>query len=275
MKYTPSEIKDSVDILTVCDWLGIPTSIKGRNINILCPAHNDKNFGSCYIRDNKFVCYTCNIAGDIFDLVMHSRGCDFKEACKWLCDHLGGEMKWDTTNRKKILDDESLETIFLSTIQNPIYITDAFLTESEYFDTDDKLHIKMYNDTKSDMCICVKEKMVLHNPLLDLCRNDEEAYMELIYDKSCEALKKYEIMLEFIKDKNVSRVNYAYVNPSQLYACLKILDTIGYIEYANVLTAKMNRCKELINEFSSNKPKHNNKSKKSRIFGNLKSGVSV
>lgn len=273
MKYTPSDLKESVDILTVCEWLDIPVSIKGKHKYILCPAHNDRHFGSCVIKDNRFTCYSCNTSGDIFELVMHAQKCDFKEACKWLSDRLGGEVEWERKSRIKPLDEETLTTIFLSSTPNPIYVTESFVSEEEYMDLDEKGDIKFFQDDTSDICVYAKRKMILYNPLLDLCRNDEEAYMELIYEKSCEALKKYEILLEFIKNKDASRVDYSYISPSQLYACLKILDTIGYVELTEFLTAKLNRCKDLIVEFSSNKPIHNNNS--NRIFGKLKSGVSM
>ena len=59
---------DMFDIMDVIDILGIETKKNGRYMQILCPFHNDKHFGSCIVKDNRFYCFACNTGGNAIKL---------------------------------------------------------------------------------------------------------------------------------------------------------------------------------------------------------------
>lgn len=59
-------------ILLTLDKLNIQreNSFKGKYINILCPSHNDKSFGSCQVYSNSVIkCWSCGYVSNLFSLV--------------------------------------------------------------------------------------------------------------------------------------------------------------------------------------------------------------
>ena len=65
--------------------LGVELVAKGRNLMALCPVHDDTN-PSFSVRANQqdFKCFGCNVRGDVIEAVKVIRGCDFKEALRFL-----------------------------------------------------------------------------------------------------------------------------------------------------------------------------------------------
>ena len=59
-------------IIIVLDKLGIKreSSFSGKYIQILCPNHNDKSFGSCQVYNNSVIkCWSCGYVSNLFGLV--------------------------------------------------------------------------------------------------------------------------------------------------------------------------------------------------------------
>lgn len=79
-----TELLKNIDITEVCDLLDIEMQPRGNGISILCPIHNDTNFGSCFLRNNRWHCFVCNEGGDAISLVMATLNLSFTEACAWL-----------------------------------------------------------------------------------------------------------------------------------------------------------------------------------------------
>ena len=59
-------------IIIVLDKLSIKreNDFKGKYINILCPSHSDKSFGSCQVYLNSVIkCWSCGYTANLFSLV--------------------------------------------------------------------------------------------------------------------------------------------------------------------------------------------------------------
>ena len=59
-----TELVKDVDIEDVCEYEGIEVkNIRGHK-QILCPFHNDQNYGSCFIKNNRIHCFSCGESAD-------------------------------------------------------------------------------------------------------------------------------------------------------------------------------------------------------------------
>lgn len=75
--YDRDEIKERADFQAIAGEFGITVGKRsGHRIQMLCPAHDDKNFGSCFWDEakNRFTCYACHATGNIIDLVAYTLG---------------------------------------------------------------------------------------------------------------------------------------------------------------------------------------------------------
>ncbi len=85
------ELIRSVDILKVCDELGIKVRRVGRGYKALCPFHEEK-IASFSIDPVKklFKCFGCGKGGDVIRLVEGVKKVSFKEALRYLEGLFGG-----------------------------------------------------------------------------------------------------------------------------------------------------------------------------------------
>ena len=63
-----------------------------------CPFHGEKT-PSFKLNKDYYYCFGCQETGNVFDLVMHINGCDFKEALNYLAQHLGIELTRNITKK--------------------------------------------------------------------------------------------------------------------------------------------------------------------------------
>ena len=83
-------LRENADMETVCDNLKIPTLEKGGRIQVICPFHDDHNFGSAYIINNQIRCFACDVHADALSVVMKVKGYNFPQACECLANMFGG-----------------------------------------------------------------------------------------------------------------------------------------------------------------------------------------
>ncbi len=95
-KGTIDAIKYRADIVDVANGLGLNLKKQGRLYAAVCPFHDDHD-PSLKInpQTGTFNCYVCGAHGDVFDLVMKLRNCDFIEAAKELARQYGVEIRDD------------------------------------------------------------------------------------------------------------------------------------------------------------------------------------
>lgn len=72
--YNPSEIKEQITGLEICDLLGLERKVSGHTVFIRCPDHDDRHIGSCKITPYGYTCYACGNYGSVIDLYAKKKG---------------------------------------------------------------------------------------------------------------------------------------------------------------------------------------------------------
>lgn len=160
------------DILSIAEKIGIRIGkMNGKRVQILCPAHEDRHFGSCILDLNRqrFHCFACNASGNAIDLVMaHNNwplddGQKAYEAMKIIAELSGIDYHTCEKNINAPTIDmpskEELELIGLS--DTPVFSTD-------------------HQDP-------TRRIMISAHPLRDFAEDDYHSFQILIYDKIVEA----------------------------------------------------------------------------------------
>lgn len=98
------DVKDQVKRATdVVDLIGGEMNLRRQGSIYVghCPWHNDKK-PSFQVNPSKqtWVCYPCDVRGDVFDYVMKREGVDFRQALEILAERAGIEIR---RNQKKII----------------------------------------------------------------------------------------------------------------------------------------------------------------------------
>jgi len=86
-EFEKDDIKKYVDIVDLFSHFGITLTKKGKSYMAKCPWHNDSNPSLSVDREKDngvYHCFGCGESGDIFTLTEKMKGCNFKEAAKYL-----------------------------------------------------------------------------------------------------------------------------------------------------------------------------------------------
>ncbi len=98
-------LKSRVDIVDVATTLNcLPEHKTGSYYKGMCPGNHDSERGQCFVlwpKIQAFRCYHCDASGDVINLVILARQCDFQEAVEWLANHAGIELEGQTPEQKK------------------------------------------------------------------------------------------------------------------------------------------------------------------------------
>lgn len=82
-------VKREVSMARVLKHYGAPSAVLERFedewIAIPCPFHSDRRPSASYnYRHQRFRCHTCDVGGDVIDVVAHAEGLTTKEALEWI-----------------------------------------------------------------------------------------------------------------------------------------------------------------------------------------------
>ncbi len=74
-------LKDA-DMEDICDAIGVEVKHISGHKQVICPFHDDKSFGSCFITKNNYLhCFACGANADTIKLVQQVESSSFYEAC--------------------------------------------------------------------------------------------------------------------------------------------------------------------------------------------------
>jgi hypothetical protein len=99
-KIDVAQLKNDTDVYAVIEALGLQTEKRGLLMSILCPSHNDQHFGSCFISEKGYKCYSCGAHGDIIKLVQASKDVSFPEAIEFIAHLNGGSDKYQISDKQ-------------------------------------------------------------------------------------------------------------------------------------------------------------------------------
>lgn len=134
-----TEAIDRVTTMDIVDAFNIPFRIRNGKILLLCPGHDDKNFGSCYVdrNDNGYYCYACGEHVSKFRMVEKLTGSS-KSAADWFFSVTGVQRgKPSSPDRMQILVKKAsaalnIESCYLRELSaHPEALRQILLTESK------------------------------------------------------------------------------------------------------------------------------------------------
>lgn len=211
------ELRDAADIFVVAEALGITVKTVGRRHQILCPAHDDRNYGSCFLSERGFYCYSCGARGDVYDLVRKTLGISFEDSVKWVASLFGEDMNPYAGSRTFCISRADAEFIGLSC--DAVYTDIAFLDDIE--DEGDlpqgSSYAAEYGADDAFLGYRVR-RLVTSNPLRDLCKDDPITYHKLIDDACEETIQKYLTLDKLFKEESCPYINlYSFIATLKKY----------------------------------------------------------
>lgn len=209
-----AKLLEDVDIMDVIDDLGLQTQKHGSRISILCPCHPDRHFGSCFVTDFGFYCFSCHAHGNAIDLVKESEHVDFLTAARRVASICGGESGYylnesDEDDNHTRLPKEILRVVELSDTPT-IYSYSTALSE------DEMMALKMdgtFEEKEMGRSIWDYEpgsvdedggyyllrEPIARKPLQALIDDDPEMFDCLVYNKAVEKFQRYKYLEQLAK----------------------------------------------------------------------------
>lgn len=285
--YIAEQVKEIADVETVAEYLGLEMRRFGSKISILCPCHQDRHFKSCYLTNTGFRCYSCNARGDMIELVQHVLKVSFEEACRYILNIYGHELKEIAIQKpaKRTLKNEDLELIGLGLPQE----NKSLYKELAVFSSPDDVDLERGQrltwmpglfvapgSDHNEEDLYVLQELVSSNPLRDLLNEDELTYNEMIFRKAKEASEKYQNMLDMVT--NPTKYLFGDDIAAAYIAALSIevAKVTGVQLWIDEMTRRIRRCDDIRIEFDTSrnqKEKSINQPKKRKsVFGKIKTG---
>ena len=206
------KIREDANAIVVAESLGFAVHRNGTGrCQILCPAHNDKHLGSCFLDERGFKCFSCGQKGDVFRLVQLKLNVGFEEALEYVADVCGGAEYYRSEDYARIKDRGQFiskkEQDVIGIKDGPIYVTAGY--------TEDYAEAKKYLEegyrVDSDTEVedhppgYIIQKLAVSSPLLELYREDNETYHRLIDDFCRNKLENLRILMELLQHPELCR----------------------------------------------------------------------
>lgn len=82
------------DMLAVLEHYGIDVPERGGWVKIKCPVHDDAHASAGANLDiQQFHCFTCNIKGDVYTLLMAKEGLNYRDAVRFGEKNFNGSLR--------------------------------------------------------------------------------------------------------------------------------------------------------------------------------------
>ena len=205
-KYNTIAIKEAADALLVAQAIGMDIqdnrSYKNK-VSVLCPGHDDRHHGSCYLTERGCHCYVCNQDFDVFDMVKLQCNLSFRDAAGLIADLCGGRERFLIDDTDGAEDSEFGELNAFRMISRPdmeligVYSTPVYVAREvipSYYEQEREPGTRNTwypgDPDKDEDDYVVVEEMVIKNPLWDLLKTNPQVYAELIQNKAWEALER-------------------------------------------------------------------------------------
>ena len=160
------------DILSVAEKLGVRIGkMTGKRVQILCPEHDDRHFGSCILDlpRQRYHCFACNASGNAIDLIM-------------ACNHWARDDGQKAYEAMKILAD--LSGLDLHACEKDIDISVVEMPSKEELDLIGLSDSPAFCMDQEDPS---RRVLVSSHPLRDFAREDYRSFKIMVCDKILEA----------------------------------------------------------------------------------------
>ena len=200
-------LQDAIEALSTeecVDILGIPKMHRRGFTYLLCPGHDDKNFGSCYIdkrRDDGYYCYVCGEHVAKWDMVAKVEGFDTetekKKIANWFFENSGIEPTKEVQANPYSGILSLIRDLAPFVNNRPVHDDKrpCDKTESQYgrFMNGDYLY----------------SEVVVANPLFELFKEDREMFGKIVNAQLDRHIKKYADVMVYC---NKHRHDLVFVN---------------------------------------------------------------
>lgn len=226
---TLSDAIEAVSTLDIIEAFDIPNKTRRGRTYILCPGHEDKHFGSCYIdkNDNGYYCYVCGEHVQKWQMVLKLNGNNKTEARDWFFAMSGIAPAKETT------DDPYRKVIRL-------------IRKLEDHIANKAIHNDMYSCAKIDSSYgrningeYLYSEVAIANPLLDIYKSNKSLFKKVTSNILDTEIKKASTMCAFY-DKNLTDCLY-----------IEEIGPVPYEELRNACIAIIDDLKSLIAEVNS------------------------
>lgn len=216
--YDIKRLAEDADVETVVEYLGLDTRRMGSKISILCPCHNDRHFGSCYLTKKGFYCFSCHAKGSVFDLVKNVEHISFHDSIKVVAELCGGEGRYVL---KDVKSNEDKPHYFLDKdVMSLADLTDERVVETPanmYYrhELDDCYGFDWYPGEKDDdeSGYYVKREVIMKRPLQKLADEEPDVFHWLLVNKAWERRNTYLHLRELSYEDTDSFIRDKVINP--------------------------------------------------------------
>lgn len=247
-KIDRAALLNEADAYTVAQYLGMEIIDKGHYKFIHCPGH-EKRMGTpdnvatnAVLTAKGYHCFTCKKTVGLIDMVMEYTGKPYQEALKIIADASGGTSLFIDNNNSAMpaklpLSYDELEIIgLLPATTNAVYVNKI---KKGYQGSSVNIPSKNIDDDR--LFYHLKAKLTL----VDLYKENEALYNELICRKAEEAVHKYEKALKDFSSRSSKRAGEAY-NLLNINGVLSEEDVFGL---SNAFRRRLDAARKIYEEY--------------------------
>jgi len=156
----------TIDILEAFD---VPHKTKRGRTYILCPGHDDRHFGSCYVdkNDNGYYCYVCGRHVNKWNMVLTLNGNQPAAACNWFFATAG-----ISPSETQQIDPYKIALKVIRQL-DPHIRNNAIYNDTHACDKIDSSYGRNINGEY------LYSELLLSNPLLELYKNDKNLFKKV------------------------------------------------------------------------------------------------
>jgi hypothetical protein len=186
-KGTLSDAIEAVSTMDIIDAFDVPNKMRRGRLYLLCPGHDDRHFGSCYVdkNDNGYYCYVCGEHVNKWNLVLKLNGNKKAEACEWFFKASGitpTEDRHEDPYKKVLQIIRQLEHY----IRNDVVYNDTH--------TCDKIDSSYGRSINGEY---MYSELSITNPLMDIYKSSKQAFKKIVLNMLDREIAKTSKMMKF------------------------------------------------------------------------------
>lgn len=232
-KGTLSDAIAMVTTMDIVESFGVPYEEKRGKIYLLCPGHDDRHFGSCYIdkNDDGYYCYVCSEHVPKWEMVLLLNGRNKTEAAKWFFQMAGltpvKENKQDPYKKAQRL----IKKVNQYVNNKPIYSD---------IKSCDKIESSYGRNINGEY---LYSELSVTDPLVDIYKKDKHAFQEFVCQLLETKKKKFNRALQKFQHSKNGDGMYVEINGESTLIC--------YSELIDACQEKIQNIDKLIEEVNA------------------------
>lgn len=223
-KGTLSDAIEAVSTMDIIDAFDIPNKTRRGRMYLLCPGHDDRHFGSCYVdkNDNGYYCYVCGEHVNKWNMVLRLSGNKKADACEWFFKTAG------ITPQEENHDDPYKKALQLIRQLEPYIRNDVVYNDTHVCNKIDSSYGRNINGEY------LYSEVAIANPLMEIYKSDKQSFKSIVSDMLAQEINKITRLMRFYSDRadeclyieSVGLVSYVEMVP----ACNSVLEQLRSLE---------------------------------------------